>query len=472
MKFRSYYKYGKYVALILVVLALFGIAYSYDLIVTHDYYTKELPDGWTIEVNGQVRPTDSLTAAKVGTIGDGDTITLSRTMDDEVIKGAAIMLRTIHSVIDVYLDGEKIYEFGRDYYDTNRTVPKKYNYIPLGYDYTQKELKIVIMGTRKYAFSGLPRIYYGTRDSLFVSRSLSMRLNLLLGTFLIVMGLTLMVLSPYLVIYHNNDLRLFFCGLLSLLLGLYNYSFYGLIDYLIENPNANTTCEYASLLNIPTALLGYLMSVFHGRLKKIFRTLFLINLGLFAFVYVLCITQISRINDFTGPLHALAFVESFFCIFAMVREYIKRKAKKDNIRLTSGNIFLGGILIFILLSINDIYFYNYNKYVSGAGEFAANINGFTLGSVIFVSGLLISYLLYNIQSVEYDSEKSRLTQLAFSDPLTGLSNRARCEQIMDMLSEEHGEYTIISLDLNRLKEVNDKFGHHEGDRLLTGFSTT
>ncbi len=40
-----------------------------------------------------------------------------------------------------------------------------------------------------------------------------------------------------------------------------------------------------------------------------------------------------------------------------------------------------------------------------------------------------------------------------------------------MLSEERNIYTLISFDLNRLKHVNDTLGHHEGDRLLTGFST-
>jgi diguanylate cyclase (GGDEF)-like protein len=93
------------------------------------------------------------------------------------------------------------------------------------------------------------------------------------------------------------------------------------------------------------------------------------------------------------------------------------------------------------------------------------------GSLIFVSGLLVSYMLYVIYNSDLDTMQNKISSLAYTDPLTGLANRARCEQVMEMLTSEHGSYTIISLDLNKLKEVNDNLGHHEGDRLIAGFAT-
>ncbi len=60
--------------------------------------------------------------------------------------------------------------------------------------------------------------------------------------------------------------------------------------------------------------------------------------------------------------------------------------------------------------------------------------------------------------------------LAHHDPLTGLPNRIRfMEALGDSLAKgESG--ALFYLDLNRFKEVNDRHGHQEGDRLLTQFA--
>jgi diguanylate cyclase (GGDEF)-like protein len=58
---------------------------------------------------------------------------------------------------------------------------------------------------------------------------------------------------------------------------------------------------------------------------------------------------------------------------------------------------------------------------------------------------------------------------ALTDPLTGLLNRRG-------LIEHHGErpmspgQAILMFDLDRFKQINDRFGHAIGDRFLTGFA--
>jgi len=65
-----------------------------------------------------------------------------------------------------------------------------------------------------------------------------------------------------------------------------------------------------------------------------------------------------------------------------------------------------------------------------------------------------------------------LERMAFLDPLTGLANRRALDEAatlaLDTVSERSGRrVSVVALDLNRLKDVNDAFGHSEGDRLLT-----
>ena len=63
-----------------------------------------------------------------------------------------------------------------------------------------------------------------------------------------------------------------------------------------------------------------------------------------------------------------------------------------------------------------------------------------------------------------------LTQLALHDTLTGLPNRIlladRIGQAMSKVAEQGGCFSLMFIDLDGFKPVNDAFGHHLGDRLL------
>lgn len=67
--------------------------------------------------------------------------------------------------------------------------------------------------------------------------------------------------------------------------------------------------------------------------------------------------------------------------------------------------------------------------------------------------------------------QNQLREMAYRDTLTGLGNRkAFLEQLKQSLDEasRHGRpLALFYIDLDRFKEVNDRFGHDAGDELLT-----
>ncbi|HYI16334.1 MAG TPA: diguanylate cyclase, partial [Thermomicrobiales bacterium] len=66
--------------------------------------------------------------------------------------------------------------------------------------------------------------------------------------------------------------------------------------------------------------------------------------------------------------------------------------------------------------------------------------------------------------------ETQLLHRASHDPLTGLPNRAlfldRLEHALSHQQRDHGQVTVMFLDLDGFKAVNDQFGHEQGDRLL------
>ncbi len=63
-----------------------------------------------------------------------------------------------------------------------------------------------------------------------------------------------------------------------------------------------------------------------------------------------------------------------------------------------------------------------------------------------------------------------LEQLAYQDPLTALPNRRALDEhatrLFDVPAGTTREVTVVAVDINRLKEVNDTQGHVAGDQLI------
>ena len=69
-----------------------------------------------------------------------------------------------------------------------------------------------------------------------------------------------------------------------------------------------------------------------------------------------------------------------------------------------------------------------------------------------------------------DRAEAALADLAFLDELTGLSNRRRLRnegRVLWERSRKQGTaFSMLTLDIDHFKQINDRFGHDEGDRVL------
>lgn len=70
----------------------------------------------------------------------------------------------------------------------------------------------------------------------------------------------------------------------------------------------------------------------------------------------------------------------------------------------------------------------------------------------------------------YQQRLFEAERLASLDAVTGLSNRRQLESTLELWIKEARKFSVLYLDLNGFKDVNDTYGHLAGDDLLKQFA--
>ncbi|MBK7355202.1 bifunctional diguanylate cyclase/phosphodiesterase [Propionivibrio sp.] len=83
---------------------------------------------------------------------------------------------------------------------------------------------------------------------------------------------------------------------------------------------------------------------------------------------------------------------------------------------------------------------------------------------------ILHYIAFLKDTTEKLAALQRIEELAFSDPLTSLPNRAllheRIDFSLELCEREHKKCAIVFIDLDHFKKINDSMGHIFGDQVL------
>ena len=127
--------------------------------------------------------------------------------------------------------------------------------------------------------------------------------------------------------------------------------------------------------------------------------------------------------------------------------------------------------IFVIEVITDLIMF-------GIGiQYYENVSAFSVNFLVFCIIALVvafSYRKIRMKSYERQMELEELSDLrfkyAYMDEPTGLQNRRAFSEKLREMDAHSGDrqFTIWILDLNGLKQVNDRYGHAAGDEMIRG----
>jgi len=86
------------------------------------------------------------------------------------------------------------------------------------------------------------------------------------------------------------------------------------------------------------------------------------------------------------------------------------------------------------------------------------------------------YLLYAVDITKYKEIEEKLIEISNTDTLTGLKNRHFFDELVKTEIERSNRYntplSLIMMDLDRFKRINDTYGHPTGDEVLKKTAAT
>ncbi len=349
------------------------------------------------------------------------------------------------------------------------------------YSYGEEDRKIVKSGASNFKIVKIPAEYIGKR--VYVNFTIKVQklnkissevhigerkniikeifkleyLELIFATFIFVMGSLMLILGITSFLLKLKAIKYTSIGLFNIFFSSYIFSQTNAIYLFIDNTILIYFLEYI-LASAHICTLSYILSQNLTNRKKIIgEALYVILLLNITVQTLLTITGISEFIYFREFTFGLAFVVSFALIYLTLlhkdpESPLRHASKSKKLSIYSSIILLAGMIIGTsMYNISTNTPFLYPVYVTLL---------FYIMIQLFVS--LDTYAKDYKKSLKFNEFRDT----ALFDSLTKVGSRyAFDKDIKDFnatLSEMHN-ISIIIIDINKLKIINDHFGHHEGD---------
>ena len=353
---------------------------------------------------------------------------LINTIPEDINKQSSVTLLVYLSTVDVFVDGKKVYSYGRDIAESGKMVGSGYHFITLPPDSAGSQLKITISSYENNSFSSIPVVQLIPSQNLISCFARQHMLLLFISIFLVVCGIIFMFISVAGIIQGSSISSVVWLGSFSFLIGIWSLCSTKTIQIFSPNLAVNTKIEYEALF---LAIIPLLIQIYQLRLDSPKWKRYLLRFSL-----ILCISYavVAPVLHYTNVSHYCETLGVFhlFMVISLVIIIIAAWKPLKDMNASDKVLNIGFFVLFATGGVDLIRFL-VQKYLL-ANEQNLSHSLLPIGALIFILFLAMSYLFYIYNRIVEEESQKNLVKLAFHDPLTGLYNRAKCEDLFVIFS--------------------------------------
>ncbi len=421
-----------------------------------------LDDAWDVTIDGKTYQNVLLTDFHFPAVRKGEQIAMERMLPSDwgLVEGV-LRFYVRHAAVSMYIGDELIYEYGYDRLAERRTLGSGYQFIKFPNEYQGERLRILLVVAEDKAFTKFDSVRLYEWENVYRVLITENRISLLCGSFLILFGLIVSVITIFALIFSAKYVRLLCIALFAVCMGLWSLSYYNVMLIFAIPLYAISLINYLALYLAPIPLTVYIYEEVSNLKNRPLKTFYWIYLAVeIAAVAVTIALHVCNVVHLAGTykyMQAIMLVGLLFFLFVLAANL---KFSRYESRLS-----VIGLLVVIGCVAYDMLGYISGRYF---GRDYFTVRGVTSsGIMIFICILFVSFYIEMTQKMMEQKERDFLIKSAYTDELTQLHNRRYCMEYMNRLKEERNfKYTVICFDLNNLKTINDTYGHAKGDVLI------
>lgn len=459
---------GRASKLLLVILMAFAALFSGYYV---GYFQKqsfsnaeiEFSKKWNTVINNENYGELDLDKDRFPLMKKGDVIGFESEIPTEIPLHPIFIFRTVHSDIEVFVDGQSRYSYGQDQLAADKMVGYGYHYISLTSDDAGKDIRVVVHVSENDAFTSLDMPIIVDADYYQRDFMIQGRIKMIIMQFLVLFGIAFVIIAICTWRKNVDSKRLFSIAMFSLSIGLWSLCSTDLIRLYTYDLRVKNFIEFASLYCAPACIFAY----FGQEIKKeggVRKKIYLVvetALNIFFVVSIL----LHSLNIVHMPaLLKLGHVLMVIAIICLIGFFIADVVMGNEYN----TLLLYGFVVLTVFVVGDMIIYNVKKFTSifGTDHYDSTI---FLGMFTFVITLIADFSRRTFRNFYTSIKEDMLKRMAYTDEMTGLFNRHHMERVMDKIDEDKFQYAVIGFDLNGLKAINDSQGHDIGDEYITSF---